>query len=45
MEQVTVLEHQWTFVCHFCRAEFHDSVAIGIHFRDSHNYNLKSEEV
>jgi hypothetical protein len=36
---------QWVFKCHFCRDEFSDPVAIGIHFRDKHNYNLKNDEV
>ena len=43
MEQATVLRHQWTFVCHFCRKEFHDCVEIGIHWRDEHDYNLINE--
>jgi len=40
MEQFFVLKYQWTFRCHICKDEYHDPVAIGVHFKKSHNYNL-----
>jgi len=48
MEQTSVLSRQWTFICQFCKAEFHDPVAIGVHWRNEHNYtrnnyNLNNE--
>lgn len=45
MDAVYCLGHQWIFKCHFCKQEFYDSVAIGVHWRDNHDYNFKSDEV
>ena len=44
MPQIYNLEHKWIFKCHFCKDEFHDSLAIGIHFRDEHEYNLLNDD-
>lgn len=45
MDAILHLGHQWIFKCHFCKQEFYDPVAIGIHFDRTHNFILKSDLV
>lgn len=44
MRQALEKQSQWTFKCHFCKHESHDSVEIGIHLLEEHNYNFINDE-